>query len=137
MTTKARKDDDYYSILNCNRSATYEELKQSYQELIRKYHPDKSGGSQEDFLSIDKAWKTLRSVDSRAKYDRYLDSETDYENSHLVHVELSKSQISFNHDNTTNYPCRCGGTFVIHKEYLDEEECLIECNDCSNYLLLK
>ncbi|EFA02269.1 DnaJ homolog subfamily C member 24-like Protein [Tribolium castaneum] len=135
MTTQARKED-YYSLLNCSRSATYEELKQSYQQLIRQYHPDKSGGSQENFLNIDKAWKTLKNENSRAEYDRYLDSEIDNENG-LVHIRLNKTEISFNFDNIANYSCRCGGTFTIHKEYLDEEECLVECNDCSNYLLIK
>lgn len=137
MTTQPEKDLDYYSLLNCDQSATYEELKQSYQQLIRKYHPDKNADPQEHFLNIDKAWKTLRSNTLRAEYDKQLQLKTDQECGYVIYAELGKDLLEFHNEETAEYPCRCGGSFVIDKEYLVEKECLVTCNDCSNCILIK
>jgi len=35
---------DYYKVLNLTSSATPEEIKKSYKELAKKYHPDVNKG---------------------------------------------------------------------------------------------
>ncbi|KAJ3660045.1 hypothetical protein Zmor_011701 [Zophobas morio] len=135
MTDKLN-DVDYYSVLNCDKSASYKELKQNYQVLIRKYHPDKCAGSPNHFITIDKAWKTLKDEKLRTQYDTYLQTQAEFDSA-VVFAQLAKSDLIFNKENLMNYPCRCGSSFVIYQEYIEEEECLVECNECSNCLLIK
>lgn len=55
--------DNLYGILGCHKTATYEELKRKYHELVLINHPDKQKKNislSAAFLKIDKAWKILR-----------------------------------------------------------------------------
>jgi len=35
-----KKEKDYYAILGVNTTATPEQIKQAYYDMVRKYHPD-------------------------------------------------------------------------------------------------
>jgi diphthamide biosynthesis protein 4 len=136
MTT-SHYTENYYTILKCSPDASYKELKQSYQKLIRKYHPDKHGGLEKNFLCIDQAWKTLRDEHLRSEYDDYLRQETEIEDNIFVHSQLNKKDLNFDKKDMIPYPCRCGSAFIIYSAYLIEEECIIECNECTNCILIK
>jgi curved DNA-binding protein CbpA len=43
---------DYYRILNLSNNASEEQIKQSYKELAKKYHPDVNKGKGEIFKEI-------------------------------------------------------------------------------------
>jgi len=65
---------DFYAVLCIERSATDEEIKQSYRRLAMQYHPDKNAGSKESeekFKEISEAYDVLRDAQKRAAYDRY------------------------------------------------------------------
>ena len=65
---------DFYVVLCIERSATDEEIKQSYRRLAMQYHPDKNAGSKESeekFKEISEAYDVLRDPQKRAAYDRY------------------------------------------------------------------
>jgi molecular chaperone DnaJ len=64
---------DYYEILNINRNASAEEIKNSFRNLARKYHPDvsKEPDAEEKFKEINEAYAILSDTDKRAAYDRY------------------------------------------------------------------
>lgn len=145
------KKYNFYAVLNCKENASYEEIKQSYQTLIKKYHPDKKrvenisninsqekllSNDSEDFINIDRAWKTLRDEELRKQYDAEL-LENKLSNCPLIYAELKKAELNFSDKNEIFYPCRCGDNFIITEEYLKEEECIIECCQCSNYILIK
>ncbi|PJC69929.1 MAG: molecular chaperone DnaJ, partial [Candidatus Tagabacteria bacterium CG_4_8_14_3_um_filter_41_8] len=66
MTTR-----DYYQILGISRNASKEDIKKAYRKLALKYHPDKSGGSEEKFKEINEAYHILIDDVKRAEYDRY------------------------------------------------------------------
>ncbi|KAJ0974939.1 hypothetical protein J5N97_016904 [Dioscorea zingiberensis] len=70
VRAKAR---DYYETLNLNRNATLQEIKSSYRNLARKYHPDmsKSPGSEEKFKEISAAYEVLSDDEKRSLYDRF------------------------------------------------------------------
>ncbi|KAE8705340.1 dnaJ-like protein 1 [Hibiscus syriacus] len=63
---------DYYSTLNVSRGATLQEIKASYRNLARKYHPDmnKSPGAEEKFKEISAAYEVLSDNEKRSLYDR-------------------------------------------------------------------
>ena len=69
---------DYYRILEfkSNRVDT-EQIKTSYRELAKKYHPDLNIGNpkaEERFKDINEAYRILTDVNSRKKYDRMWNS---------------------------------------------------------------
>ncbi|KAG0456157.1 hypothetical protein HPP92_023945 [Vanilla planifolia] len=70
VRAKAR---DFYESLNLNRNATLQEIKSSYRNLARKYHPDmnKGAGAEEKFKEISAAYEVLSDEEKRSLYDQY------------------------------------------------------------------
>jgi molecular chaperone DnaJ len=62
---------DYYTILGIERSASKDEIKKAFRKLAHKYHPDKSGGSEEKFKEINEAYTILSDDKKKAEYDSY------------------------------------------------------------------
>ncbi len=65
---------DFYETLCVERSASDDDIKQSYRRLAMQYHPDKNAGSKESeekFKLISEAYEVLRDPQKRAAYDRY------------------------------------------------------------------
>ena len=53
---------DYYKILEINKDASQDEIKQKYRELAKKWHPDANGNSKESeekFNDIAEAYSVL------------------------------------------------------------------------------
>ncbi|KTD52099.1 DNA-binding protein DnaJ [Legionella quinlivanii] len=64
---------DYYQIMGLDRTASQDEIKQTYRKLARKYHPDvsKEPGAEEKFKELGEAYEVLKDPEKRAKYDKY------------------------------------------------------------------
>ena len=77
----------YYKILNVSAAAEMDDIKKSYYELAKKYHPDSSNSevdsahevsnhnhtySQEKFKSITEAYSILSDTEKRDRYDRLI-----------------------------------------------------------------
>ncbi|HIG33390.1 MAG TPA: molecular chaperone DnaJ [Candidatus Poseidoniales archaeon] len=63
---------DYYDILEVNKDATEDQIKQSFRSLARKYHPDKNPNDSEaesKFKEIQEAYAILSNPEERRKYD--------------------------------------------------------------------
>lgn len=50
---------DYYSLLQLNKQASPEQIKKSFKELAKKYHPDVSKGNEEAFKQVNEAYQIL------------------------------------------------------------------------------
>ena len=77
-TSQASNIPDYYGILGLPRNATQSEIKKSFLELSKKYHPDMNlGGSKqatETFLEVKEAYNQLFDPATRNAYNFKLDN---------------------------------------------------------------
>jgi len=67
-------DKDYYKILGVPRNASKDQIKKSYRELARKYHPDlnpNDKSSEEKFKKIQEAYEVLSKDEKRKQYDMF------------------------------------------------------------------
>jgi molecular chaperone DnaJ len=64
---------DYYDILNVQKSASKDDIKNAYRKLALQYHPDrnKSPGAEEKFKEISEAYAVLSDDQKRKRYDTY------------------------------------------------------------------
>lgn len=66
------KYKDYYKILDIDKNATPDEIKNKYRRLARKYHPDvsKEPNAEEKFKEVKEAYEVLNDPEKRKAYDQ-------------------------------------------------------------------
>jgi curved DNA-binding protein len=65
---------DYYAVLGVSRTASADDIKQSFRKLARKYHPDvnpNDKAAEAKFKEVSEAYEVLSDADKRKKYDQY------------------------------------------------------------------
>lgn len=64
--------EDYYAILGLSKSASQDEIKKAFRNLVFKYHPDRNPGdkaAEEKFKKINEAYSVLSDASKKAQYD--------------------------------------------------------------------
>ena len=71
--SSSAKKRDYYEILGLPKTATKAEIKKSYFELAKKYHPDvnKEKGAEQRFKEVTEAYECLEDDQKRQMYDNF------------------------------------------------------------------
>ncbi|XP_063708756.1 dnaJ homolog subfamily C member 24-like [Culicoides brevitarsis] len=122
-----------YDVLQVSPTATHDEIKRSYQNLVLKHHPDKAQSASNDtFIEIDEAWKVLRDAEKRKQYDAEL-GQARFDDKPIVHETLRKSDFDFDAESETFYrDCRCGGVYVMPDDDGGTDDSIyIACDECS------
>jgi len=60
---------EYYKILEVEEKASEDDIKKSYRNLSKKYHPDLNPDGAEKFKDIAEAYEVIGNKDKRAQYD--------------------------------------------------------------------
>lgn len=64
---------DYYDVLGIPKSASKDDIKRAYRDLVKKYHPDVAKdkkAAEERFKEISEAYEVLGDAEKRATYDQ-------------------------------------------------------------------
>ncbi len=62
---------DYYEVLGVSKDSSNIEIKRSYRNLAKKYHPDTPSGDENKFKEVSEAYEVLSDADKRARYDQF------------------------------------------------------------------
>lgn len=62
---------DYYEILGVAKDASADEIKKAFRKAAVKHHPDKEGGSEEQFKEVNEAYEVLKDQQKRQRYDQF------------------------------------------------------------------
>ena len=62
---------DPYEILSVSPTSTDKEIRSSFRELSKKYHPDKSSTDNDRYLQITKAYETLTNPTAKENFEKY------------------------------------------------------------------
>ncbi|XP_026814450.1 alkylated DNA repair protein alkB homolog 8-like isoform X1 [Rhopalosiphum maidis] len=131
---------DLYEILGCDKTTSFETLKDNYKKRLFKVHPDKSilSSSSAACAELNKAWSILKDPDLKKKYDEQIE-QSDINTEVTIYDYLNISDLENNEiEDTFSYRCRCGGQFLVPKSMVitvdQTEPLLFPCDDCSLFI---
>lgn len=134
---------DYYRLLSVSRTASTAEIKAAYHRALLASHPDKqscgtgtSHCASADIALIKTAYTTLSSSHSRAQYDAQLEDQLGLvcpRPAQVISLEDFEQDITCE-GAAWRYGCRCGGSYRINDEDMEDGRHLIGCGECSEVI---
>ena len=115
------KNDDLYSLLGVNKTATNDEIRNAYRNLVFLYHPDKNKTDPDacsKFINISRAYKVLSNKQSRIIYDETGKYEEVGKELTTNHISINDFRKKVSLEETENYKKK-------YKNSMEEEEDLI------------
>lgn len=135
--------ENLYKTLECASDAAHDELKQAYQKLALKFHPDKIQGAngplsgeeqqvaKDKFIAIDKAWKILGNQETRNEYDARWKQRCIAQD-WPIQDEIEIEDFDYEEDPERYvYSCRCGGQYVLTGVDVSFQMDYVSCAFCS------
>ena len=90
-----RKKKDFYKILNIPNNSKKEDIKKSFVNLVKKYHPDLKKGNLEKFKEINEAYSILGDLTKKKKYDDFLKNSSKNPEIHYKRNFYNKNNPNF------------------------------------------
>ena len=87
---------DYYKILNVPETASISDIKSSYRNLAKKYHPDKNTDKEADnteFWKINEAYNILSNPESKKEYDQKFVNTNIFENTNIRNLFSNRNDL--------------------------------------------
>ena len=96
---------EFYNLLELPFDANHDEIRKSYFEAVKIYHPDKNSNkeNQEKFLKIQEAYETLIDPNKRKSYDSKIPDESKNQKQIQVNAFYSRSNIPLIEDSQKFY----------------------------------
>lgn len=142
----SEKNNNWYRVLDIQQNASQDEIKRAYHRALLRHHPDKTRAAEQDLPSISipaidtvlEAFRVLSKPFSREEYDRSLESRMVLSQSpkaaprpaNIVSLDEFE-EIETELGPVWTHACRCGGSFVIAEDLLEQDVHLIGCDCCS------
>jgi len=123
----------YYTVLDLPTDCTLEEIKKSYKQLAKIFHPDKNqsdGGAK--FKSISEAYKTLSDSEKRAEYDERIGISR--KRPHGDVVDFDDFETDSEDEELISFRCRCSGKYFIERTDGEHLPLEVPCSDCSLFI---
>ena len=120
---------DPYRVLGVDENDHFEVIKAAYHKLILKFHPDKTRGKDESateqFMVIQQAWKQVCDIENDPATYKTVNSD-----------EISFSELALQDAEAQLYvkTCRCGESYEVYVEDLQEKINTFQCNGCTLYI---
>eukprot|EP01138_Halocafeteria_seosinensis_P003442 gb/GECG01003518.1/.p1 GENE.gb/GECG01003518.1/~~gb/GECG01003518.1/.p1 ORF type:complete len:313 (+),score=38.85 gb/GECG01003518.1/:1-939(+) len=105
---------DYYKILGISPDASFDEVKKSFRELAKKYHPD-VGTSEADpglFKLIAEAYSVLSDEEKRRQYDAQFSSSSSHRMSEEDREKIRKKNEQFSEGFGTKFKPSTAGQYT-------------------------
>jgi curved DNA-binding protein CbpA len=135
--------EDLYEILEIPSESDESTIKAAYRRLALRCHPDRKSTPEatEQFRQIYQAYEILSDAEKKVNYDQ--SRRITQSSSHNADLLLLGEMFHDEEDESYEYTCRCGGSYVVYEENLDGSseksketememvELLIPCSNCS------
>ena len=139
-----KKKQTHYEVLQVDNTASLREIKNAYNAMVRRSHPDRistetSSECSLEFISIQNAWEVLRDSKKRKEYDKSLQTIAYRCNKVPIAycVALNDCDEFSNNSGESGsefeYACRCGDyfEFTVTKQQISECDTIImQCDTC-------
>lgn len=94
LPAQTRLADSHYGLLGLHPSASVIEIRRSYRELSKRYHPDTTelpiAEATVKFQQLNEAYATLSSPEKRSLYD----TKIGYSRFHVIQAPLEQAQVN-------------------------------------------